>query len=187
MIVGDSMNSIVQSIARIFTKVTAAGASFCMIGLFSIVFFNSIRRYTIGKSLEFGEELPVFIAIFGVMFGMAWAYMRDRHIRFTLLVGFLSEALTRKLYLLVDLIMIINGALLTYSGWMFVKKRGGLEASGIINLARDLKKMSGWEDILLIGHMSTYQSAMILGGVLLTIAAILKLSLRISGNPELKI
>lgn len=163
------------------------GASACMIGLFSIIFFNSIRRYTIGKSLEFGEELPVYIAIFGVMFGVAWAYMQDRHIRFTLLVGFLSESLTRKLYLLVDLIMVVNGAFLAYSGWMFVKKRGGLEASGIINLARDLKKFTGWEDILFLGHMSFYQSAMVLGGVLLTAAAVLKFFLRISDNGKAEI
>lgn len=173
------MNSIVQSMAKIFTKLTAVGASFCMMGLFTIIFFNSVRRYTIGKSLEFGEELPVFIAIFGVMFGIAWAYMLDKHIRFTMLVGFLNEKLTQRLYLLVDLIMIVNGALLTYSGWMFVKKRGGLEASGIINLARDLKKMTGWEEIIQVGHMSTYQSAMVMGGALLTIAALLKFLLRI--------
>lgn len=178
------MNKFIQRIAKIFTKVTAGGASLSMICLFSIIFFNSLRRYTLGKSLEFGEELPVFIAIFGVMFGVAWAYMQDKHIRFTMLVGFLSEKVTQRLYLLVDVIMVVNGVLLTYSGWMFVQKRGGLEASGIINLARDLKKMTGWETILQLGHMSSYQSAMVMGGVLLTIAAVLKFLLRISGEKQ---
>jgi TRAP-type C4-dicarboxylate transport system permease small subunit len=180
------MNQIIQSISRLFSKFTAWGASLSMIGLFSIIFINSIRRYTIGKSLEFGEELPVFIAIYGVIFGTAWAYMLDRHIRFTMLVGFLSEQWTRRLYLLVDLIMVANGCLMAWSGWMFVIKRGGMEASGIITLARDLKNATGWENMIWIGHMYPYQAAMMAGGVLLTLAAGLKFFLRVSQGTQIQ-
>lgn len=178
------MNHIIQNIARLFSKFIAGGASLSMIGLFSIIFINSIRRYTIGKSLEFGEELPIYIAIYGVIFGVAWAYMSDKHIRFTMLVGFLSKAWTQKLYILVDLIMIVNGVCLTCSGWMFVHKRGGLEAPGIINLARDLKSMTGWDNVIWIGHMYPYQAAIMICGILLTTAALLKLLLRISKTTE---
>jgi len=176
------MQRIIQRTTRLFSKFAAAGASLSMAILFLIVFINSIRRYTIGKSLEWGEELPIFIAIYGVMFGMAWAYIKDRHIRFTMLVGFLPESWTRKLYMLVDLIMVINGGLLTYSGWMFVIRRGRLEASGIINLAKDLKALTGWDSMLWIGHLYPYQAAMVLGGVMLTLAALLKLLLRFTEN-----
>ena len=176
------MQRIIQRTTRLFSKFAAAGASLSMAVLFLIVFINSIRRYTIGKSLEWGEELPIFIAIYGVMFGMAWAYIQDRHIRFTMLVGFLPESWTRKLYMLVDLIMVVNGGLLTYSGWMFVIRRGRLEASGIINLAKDLKALTGWDSMIWIGHLYPYQAAMVLGGVMLTIAALLKLLLRFTEN-----
>jgi len=176
------MQRIIQRTARIFSQFAAGGASLSMAVLFLIVFTNSMRRYAIGKSFEWGEELPIFIAIYGVMFGMAWAYIKDRHIRFTMLVGFLSESWTRKLYLLVDLIMVVNGVLLTYSGWMFVIKRGRVEASGIINLAKDLKVLTGWDSMIWIGHQYPYQAAMVLGGVLLTIAALLKLLLRLTEN-----
>jgi len=137
------MQRILQRITRLFSQFAAGGASLSMAVLFLIVFINSVRRYTIGKSFEWGEELPIFIAIYGVMFGIAWAYIQDRHIRFTMLVGFLPESWTRKLYMLVDLIMVVNGGLLTYSGWMFVIRRGRLEASGIINLAKGLKALTG--------------------------------------------
>ena len=176
------MQRIIQRTTRLFSKFAAAGASLSMAILFLIVFINSIRRYTIGKSLEWGEELPIFIAIYGVMFGMAWAYIKDRHIRFTMLVGFLPESWTRKLYMLVDLIMVVNGGLLTYSGWMFVIRRGRLEASGIINLAKDLKGLTGWDSLIWIGHQYPYQAAMVLGGVMLTIAALLKLLQRLTEN-----
>lgn len=176
------MQRIIQRTTRFFSQFAATGAWLSMAVLFLIVFINSIRRYTISKSFEWGEELPIFIAIYGVMFGMAWAYMQDRHIRFTMLVGFLPESWTRKLYMLVDLIMVANGVLLTYSGWMFVIKRGRLEASGIINLAKDFKALTGWESMIWIGHQYPYQAAMVLGGAMLTIAALLKLLLRLTEN-----
>jgi TRAP-type C4-dicarboxylate transport system permease small subunit len=178
------MQRIIQKVAGIFSKFAAAGASLAMAVLFLIVFINSVRRYAIGKSLEWGEELPIFIAIYGVMFGMAWAYMQDRHVRFTMLVGFLSESLTRKLYILVDLIMIVNGVLLTWSGWMFTIKRGGVEASGIINLAKTLRDLTGWEGMIWFGHQYPYQAAMVVGGVMLAVAALLKLLMRLAETPR---
>ena len=176
------MRRITERTARLFSQITAGGASLSMTALFLIVFINSVRRYLIGKSFEWGEELPVFIAIYGVMFGMAWAYIQDRHIRFTMLVGFLKESWTRRLYIVVDLIMVANGALLTYSGWVFVSRRGGIEASGLFNLARDLKAVTGWESLIWVGYLYPYQAAMVLGGVLLTIAALLRLLLRFSAS-----
>ena len=176
------MPNLIEKISRRFSQLAAGGASLSMTLLFLIVFINSVRRYTIGKSFEWGEELPIYLAIYGVMFGMAWAYIQDRHIRFTLLVRFLSESLTRKLYMVVDLIMVMNGLLLIYSGWMFVIKRGRLESPGIINMAKWLKALTGWDGMIWIGHMYPYQAAMVIGGLLLTIAALLKLILRLTEN-----
>ena len=177
------MSKIIASVSHRFSQLAAGGASLSMTLLFLIVFINSVRRYAIGKSLEWGEELPVFIAIYGVMFGIAWAYLQDRHIRFTMLVHFLSESMTRKLYMLVDLIMVLNGILLTYSGWMFLIKRGRLESPGIINLAKWLKALTGWDGMIWLGHMYPYQAAIAVGGILLTIAALLKLLMRLTEKP----
>ena len=151
-----------------------------MLLLFLIIFINSVRRYAFGKSWEWGEELPVFIAIYGVMFGMAWAYLQDRHIRFTILVGFLTSRTERWLFMLVDLIMVVTGALLTWSGWLFVVKRGGMETSGMINLAKQLKETFGMDALIWIGHFYPYQAAIMIGGAMLTLAALLKFCLRLS-------
>jgi TRAP-type C4-dicarboxylate transport system permease small subunit len=174
------MQRIVQRATRIFSKFTAGGASLSMAVLFLIVFTNSMRRYVFGKSFEWGEELPIFIAIYGVMFGIALAYIQDRHVRFTMLVGFIPESWTRRLYLIVDLIMVANGVLLAYSGWMFTLKRGGIEASGIINLAKNLRALTGWNSMIWLGHQYPYQAAMVLGGLLLAIAALLKFIQRLT-------
>lgn len=167
--------SVVQKTSRFFTNLFAGGASLSMMALFAIILFNSLRRYTFGKSLEWGEELPTLIAVYGFMFGAAYAYMQDRHIRFTILVGFLSRASTEKLYMLVDLIMVGIGGLMAWSGWQFILKRGGMEASALIGLAKDLRAITGWDWAIWLGHYYPYQTAMILGGMMLSVAALLKL------------
>lgn len=174
------MHQTIRTISLFFSRFFAAGAGLSMFTVFMIVFVNSVRRYAIGKSFEWGEELPVFIAIYGVMFGVALAYMQDRHIRFTILVGFLPERFNRKLSVLVDLLMISTGGLLTYSGYLFMIKRGGLESSGLINLAKYLREVTGWNEVMLLGHLYPYQAAMILGGVAVTIAASLRLAMRLT-------
>ena len=174
------MRQAVQKISNFFSMLFASGASVSMIILFLIIFINSVRRYAFGKSLEWGEELPVFIAIYGVMFGTAWAYLQDRHIRFTILVGFLSKQKERWLFMLVDLIMVATGALLTYSGWLFVVKRGGMETSGMINLAKQLKETFGMDWLIWIGHFYPYQAAIMIGGAMLTLTALLKFCQRLS-------
>lgn len=171
-----------EKISRLFTRFCAGGASLSMITLFAIILFNSLRRYAFGKSLEWGEELPVFIAVYGFMFGAAYAYMQDRHVRFTILVAFLSRAAMEKLYMAVDLIMMGIGGLITWSGWQFVIKRGGMETSGLIGLAKHIREITGWEWTVWLGHFYPYQSAMILGGVILSAAAALKFLERAYGR-----
>lgn len=176
------MKQKIQKISNFFSKMFASGASLSMLILFLIIFVNSLRRYIFGKSLEWGEELPVYIAIYGVMFGAAWAYMQDRHIRFTMLVGFLSKQQERWLFLLVDLIMIFTSSLLAYSGWLFVIKRGGMESTGLIGVAKYLQELCGMDSLIWIGHFYPYQAAMMIGGVMLALAALLKMLLRFFEN-----
>ena len=64
---------------------------------------------------------------------------------------------------------------MAWSGWQFVFKRGGMETSGLIGLAKDLRDLTGWDWMIWLGHFGPYQAAMILGGVMLSVAALLKL------------
>ncbi|UCG39523.1 MAG: TRAP transporter small permease subunit [bacterium] len=161
--------------SRFFTVLFAGGASLSMMGLFIIILFNSLRRYTFGKSLAWGEELPVFIAVHGFMFGAAYAYMQDRHVRFTVLVAFLPRALVGKLYMILDIIMVGVGGLLAWSGWQFVLKRGAMETSALISLAKDIRDATGWEWIIWLGLNAPYQAAMVMGGAMLSVAALIRL------------
>jgi TRAP-type C4-dicarboxylate transport system permease small subunit len=108
------------------------------------------------------------------MFGSALAYLQDRHIRFTILTDFFSPRLRQRTFAIVDLVMVGVGGLLAYSGWLFVLKRGRVEASGIIGSAKDLAAATGRPWLEALGHMATWQFSLTLGGVILAFAASLK-------------
>lgn len=149
--------------------------------MFLIVFVNATRRYTLGKSFEWGEELPVYLAIYGVMFGIALAYLEDRHVRLAIIVDQLPAQIRHWLFVVVDLIMVCAGALLAWSGWLFASKRGGIESSGLIGGAKDIADYTGLSFIAFFGQMYFWQSALCLGGMMMSIAALLKFLERING------
>jgi TRAP-type C4-dicarboxylate transport system permease small subunit len=167
------------TISRLLQRVFATGAGLSMAFVFGIIFLNSLRRYTTGASLRWGEELPIYLTIYGVMFGIALAYLQDSHIRFTILTDFLPEKMRSRLFAAMDLVTAATGAALIWSGIAFASRRGNVEASGIISTARDLAETTGFESLIWIGRMGTWQSAIAFGGILLTIAALVRFASRL--------
>ena len=74
-----------RAISRLTQRIWAFGAGLSIALVFAIIFVNSLRRYTTGHSLAWGEEMPIYLTIYGVMFGIGLAYLQDRHIRFTII------------------------------------------------------------------------------------------------------
>lgn len=147
--------------------------------VFAIIFVNSLRRYTTGKSLRWGEELPVYLAIYGVMFGIGLAYLQDSHIRFTVVADYLSERARRRLDLAIDLVSVAVGAVMTWSGYIFATRRPTQEASGLISTANDLVATTGLEWLVWLGRMGTWQAGIVTGGVILTVTALIRFVVRL--------
>lgn len=168
----------------VLSRICAVGAGLSMAALFAIIFVNSLRRYTIGKSFEWGEELPIYCGIYGMMLGTAYAYLQDRHIRFTILVDFLSDRARHWTFAAVDLLVAATGALLAWSGVLFVQRRGGVEASGLIGQIRKAADASGQQWLEMFGHLAFWQASMVVGGLLLALAAIVKFFERLSAPPR---
>ncbi len=145
-----------------------------MAAMFAIIFVNSVRRYTIGKSFEWGEELPIYMGIYGMMFGVAYAYLEDRHIRFTLVIDLLSERAQQKLFAAVDLVVALCGGLLAWSGYLFVASRGNLESPGLVGRVGDLAEATGQPWMEVFALMGFWQASMIAGGIALCFAALSK-------------
>ncbi|PLX38250.1 MAG: C4-dicarboxylate ABC transporter substrate-binding protein [Hyphomicrobiales bacterium] len=175
------MRAITLAARRVF----AFGAGLSMALVFAIIFVNSVRRYTVGQSVAWGEELPIYLTIYGVMFGVALAYLQDRHIRFTLFIDFLTPRTRNRLFALVDLVTLAAGVTLAYAGHAFAMRRGNLDASGLKSAASWLVDTTGIPMLSWIGKVGTWQYAVAIGGVMLAIAALLKLLERLqSGGAE---
>lgn len=169
---------------KVYSRFLAAGAGLCMFLVFSVVLINAVRRYTIGQSLIWGEEFPVFLAVYGVMFGMAWAYLDDHHVNFSLLSGLFNDKINQWLGMLTDTIVLVVGVMLAWSGVLFVAKRGKIEASGMRYFAEDLSNWTGLQKISLLGKLYPYQSAIVVGGILLALAAALRLTMRLADQQQ---
>lgn len=163
---------------RAYRRFLATGAGLCMALVFAVVFVNSLRRYAAGRSVEWGEELPIYLTIYGVMFGLSLAYMQDRHIRFTILTDFLPHRMRAALFCAVDLLMVGIGGMLVWSGYGFATRRASIDSSGLIGTARGLVEATGIEALIWIGRVGTYQFAIAAGGLLLMLAAALKFAER---------
>ncbi|MCW2309410.1 TRAP transporter small permease [Rhodobium gokarnense] len=166
-------------ISRLYERILAFGAGLMMFLVFAIIFVNSMRRYTTGRSLEWGEELPIYLMIYGVMFGIGLAYLNDRHIRFALVTDILPEAWTQKLFAATDIVTMVTGAALAWSGILFAMRRPHIDASGLIGSARALADSTGLAWLEWIGHVGTWQSAIAIGGVLLALAALIRFLTRL--------
>lgn len=141
----------------LYTRTLAGLAGLSLFAVFAIVLYASISRYLFNAPIQWSEEAAKYAMIYGAMFGTVLCYLNNAHIRFTILESLVAKVYHRWIYLLHDAIALGCGVLLTWSGYIFVQKRGGLVATG-----------TGLE-------MAWFQSAMVVGGVGLALAALIKI------------
>ncbi|WP_027854133.1 TRAP transporter small permease [Marinobacterium litorale] len=125
--------------------------------VFAVVLISSLTRYLFNYPIQWSEEVARYAMIYGAMFGTVLCYMEDIHIKFGFLEKGVPAPIRRVLDLVLDLIALGTGGVLAWSGYLFVMKRGGIDAPG-----------TGIP-------MSAFQSAIIVGGVGLVLAALIKL------------
>lgn len=168
-----------SAISRMVQRIYAFGAGLSLALVFVIVFVNSARRYASGRSFPWGEELPIYLTIYGVMFGIGLAYLQDRHIRFSILTDALSNRVKSRLFGAVDLVTIAVGMGLAWSGAVFVARRGAVEASGLIGTAKDMAVATGLPWAEWLGLMGTYQASIAFGGIVLALAGAIRFADRL--------
>lgn len=140
----------------LYSKLLAWATGGSLFIVFAVVLVASLTRYLFNYPIQWSEEVARYAMIYGAMFGTILCYMQDIHIKF----GFMekiSGPVKKVVDILTDLVALSTGVALTWSGYLFVLKRGGIDAPG-----------TGIP-------MSVFQSAIIVGGVGLVIGALLKL------------
>ncbi|AJQ93740.1 TRAP transporter small permease [Gynuella sunshinyii] len=156
------MKTLIASVRMHLGTVFAVGTALCLALLFATILINAVWRYTAGGSLVWGEEAAIYLMIYGVMIGCAKAYLEDRHVRFSIGIDALPDRFRHIGLLLVDLLVTVIGVGLSWSGYAFMIKRGSIDSPGMGV------------------PMAVFQSAMVLGGVLLALSAVVQLIFRLT-------
>ena len=151
------MSTFIAKIRAFLSTILLTCAASMMALICVIVFINAFSRYVFNSGFAWGEEAAVFAMIFGVMFGSAAAFLNDNHVKFSVILDLFPDKVNFWLARLADLLMVIIGVALTYSGYLFTLRRGKIDSPAI-----------GLE-------MAYFQSAIIVGGALLVIVGLFKL------------
>lgn len=142
---------------RLYKRMLAFFTGTSLFVIFGVVLVSSLSRYLLNAPIQWSEEIARYAMIYGTMFGMVLCYLQGVHIRFTFVEDAIRPSWRKGLHFISDVSVLISGAVLAYSGYLFMMKRGGINAPAV-----GIK-------------MQYFQVAMVIGGVLLTIAAIIRL------------
>ncbi|MCO7245942.1 TRAP transporter small permease subunit [Halomonas sp. Mc5H-6] len=129
-------------------------AGLAMVLIFLLVAGNAFARYTYGGSITWGEDAAIYLMIYGLMFGMSWAYLQDKHIGFDLIRRLLPPRWVRWQALAVDLVVLVISIGLMVSAVEFIASRGSRTSAST--------GMPMW----------LFQASMLLGGGLLSLSAL---------------
>ncbi|MEX1215053.1 TRAP transporter small permease [Saccharospirillum sp.] len=160
------MSDALRLFRRLLIGINGTGAGLMMLAVFSIVFANAFWRYTAGRSLTWGEDVAIYAMIYGIMFGVALAYLQDRHVRFSIVVDLLPASLRHYNQLLIDVLVLAVGIGFAISGYEFIDSRGG-RSSPSTGLP-----------------MWMFQFSTLMGGVLLSVSALTMAACRLLGMTE---
>ncbi|MEQ5836785.1 TRAP transporter small permease [Marinobacter sp. NFXS9] len=143
---------------RLFKQLMAWLTGGSLFVIFAVVLVSSLMRYLFDAPLQWSEEIARYGMIYGALFGTVLCYLEGLHIRFELVENLLSEPLRKVCAVLSDVVALVCGGVLTWAGYGLVTTRGDLlaPATGL--------------------PMATFQSAMWIGGLCLTIAALIRLA-----------
>ncbi|SBT18571.1 Sialic acid TRAP transporter permease protein SiaT [Marinomonas gallaica] len=151
---------------RLYKRLLAFLTGTSLFVIFSVVLVSSLSRYLLNSPIQWSEEVARYAMIYGTMFGTVLCYLHGLHIRFSFLENLVKPTIKKALQFISDLVTLGSGAVLAYSGYLFMMKRGAINAPAV-----------GIQ-------MYYFQAAMVVGGVMLAIAAVLRLTEYFTGQYE---
>lgn len=151
---------------RLFERLLALLTGSSLAVIFGVVLVSSLSRYLLNSPIQWSEEIARYAMIYGTMFGMVLCYLHGIHVRFSFLEDVVSAKIRKGLNFLSDVIALVSGGVLAYSGYLFMMKRGGIDAASVVV------------------KMYYFQAAIAIGGALLVVAAIFRLAEYFTGAQE---
>lgn len=142
---------------RLYKRMLAFLTGTSLFVIFAVVLVSSLSRYLLNSPIQWSEEVARYAMIYGTMFGTVLCYLHGIHIRFSFLEDAVKPSFKKVLNFISDVVALVSGVVLAYSGYIFMMKRGAINAPAV-----------GVQ-------MYYFQAAMVIGGVLLAIAALLRI------------
>lgn len=142
---------------RLYKRMLAFLTGSSLFVIFAVVLVSSLSRYLLNSPIQWSEEIARYAMIYGTMFGTVLCYLHGIHIRFSFLEDAVNPGFKKVLNFISDVVALVSGVVLAYSGYLFMMKRGAINAPAV-----------GIQ-------MYYFQAAMVIGGVLLTVAALLRI------------
>lgn len=128
-----------------------------MMVIVGIIVVSTISRYFFNEPFQWSDEGARYAMIYGTVFGTVMAYLRSSHVKFSVITDFLGSRGHKIFEAMVHLSALLFGVTLSASGFLFMRSRGNVLSTGLGI------------------PMYWAQAAMWIGGVGLTIAALLQL------------
>jgi len=143
---------------RLYKNILSLLTGFSLVVIFAVILVSSLSRYLLNSPIQWSDEVARYAMIYGAMFGVVLCYLEGVHVRFTFLEDIVSKKIRHILHILSDIVSLGCGVVLIWSGYLFMMKRGGIESRSIGI------------------SMYYFQAAIMIGGIGLTIAALIRLS-----------
>jgi C4-dicarboxylate transporter DctQ subunit len=100
-----------------------------------LAFINVIARFVFHKGIDWAFELTNYLFIWSALFGAAYCFRKECHIKVTLLIDLLPSFLTKYTTILAKTITLIYLLAVSYFGYLFIFDPDfGLKASGEISV-----------------------------------------------------
>jgi C4-dicarboxylate transporter DctQ subunit len=100
-----------------------------------LAFINVIARFVFHKGIDWAFELTNYLFIWSALFGAAYCFRKECHIKVTLLVDLLPPLLAKYLTILAKIITLLYLLAVSYFGYLFIFDPDfGLKASGEISV-----------------------------------------------------
>jgi len=143
---------------RLYKNILSLLTGSSLVVIFAVILVSSLSRYLLNSPIQWSDEVARYAMIYGAMFGVVLCYLEGVHVRFTFLEDIVSKKIRHILHILSDIVSLGCGVVLIWSGYLFMMKRGGIESPSIGI------------------SMYYFQAAIMIGGIGLTIAALIRLS-----------
>lgn len=106
---------------KIYDKIEAGLAGFCMIASLTICFVEVVTRYFFSYSAYWAQEYVLYFMVWAIFLGTSSVLKKDKHVRLELFVGLMPEKVRKFWDIVCYVIILVFGVFFFISGVQTVR------------------------------------------------------------------